>query len=433
VSTHPPIHPLTHSLTHSLTHLPTYPPSHPCSAVDDFTAEQDTDLSFRKGDTVVVARRIDEAWLEGTHASSGHMDVKMFPKDFVELLPPPPELNTPWARATDVFAAESSDELSISPGDVIYLVERPADEWLVGVCCGVKGMFPEGFVTVEVALPGDLAKASSSVEPTTTSTTPASATTAPAARRRSSGSTEVPAEVTDLASPLPPLPQHDGEDETNPLPTEKSTPVAKQSKPTPLATTPVVAAKPKPPVLAKPGKPPPPVAKRPSGGDASLSTSFDYSGEQAYDHPSTAVRDGFAVDGRDLTDRGTQQANRASLLPGGSVKSPSPTKPKPPRAAPPKPAARPPPKAEACSGGERVPPPKPAKPSRPGSAARSAVGANSDGNAGRDDKQHALQPPLPSRRASVSLRAKGGPPSRPLTMVDQIPDEVAGEGEVRVR
>ena len=50
------------------------------------------------------------------------------------------------------FTAESPDELSISPGDVISLVSRDG-EWLRGKLGGKEGIFPDSFVEVKVDLP----------------------------------------------------------------------------------------------------------------------------------------------------------------------------------------------------------------------------------------------------------------------------------------
>ena len=50
------------------------------------------------------------------------------------------------------FTAESPDELSISPGDVISLVSRDG-EWLRGKLSGKEGIFPDSFVEVRVDLP----------------------------------------------------------------------------------------------------------------------------------------------------------------------------------------------------------------------------------------------------------------------------------------
>ena len=51
------------------------------------------------------------------------------------------------------FKAGSSDELSLSVGDVVELTARVGSEWLRGRLGGREGMFPAQFVEIKEDLP----------------------------------------------------------------------------------------------------------------------------------------------------------------------------------------------------------------------------------------------------------------------------------------
>jgi len=55
----------------------------PAKAVYDFKAQTSKELSFKKGDTVYILRKIDQNWYEGEH----HGRVGIFPISYVEVSP----------------------------------------------------------------------------------------------------------------------------------------------------------------------------------------------------------------------------------------------------------------------------------------------------------------------------------------------------------
>ncbi|ELW47046.1 Sorbin and SH3 domain-containing protein 2 [Tupaia chinensis] len=87
----------------------------PAKAVYDFKAQTSKELSFKKGDTVYILRKIDQNWYEGEH----HGRVGIFPISYVE-------------------------------GDRIILLKRVDQNWYEGKIPGTnrQGIFPVSYVEV---------------------------------------------------------------------------------------------------------------------------------------------------------------------------------------------------------------------------------------------------------------------------------------------
>ncbi|XP_052800094.1 dynamin-binding protein-like isoform X2 [Mya arenaria] len=117
------------------------------AAVENFPAQQDGDLEFRKGDIIVGLNPIDDSWWQGQikHTTG------MFPVTHVMEL----ELSgllqqrsksvhsaeTLFAQALVDSVAQLDEELSFQAGDIITVTEVVDEDWYVGQCRGRSGMF----------------------------------------------------------------------------------------------------------------------------------------------------------------------------------------------------------------------------------------------------------------------------------------------------
>ncbi|XP_021120685.1 sorbin and SH3 domain-containing protein 2 isoform X7 [Heterocephalus glaber] len=130
----------------------------PAKAVYDFKAQTSKELSFKKGDTVYILRKIDQNWYEGEHYGR----VGIFPISYVEKLTPPekaqPARPPPPAQPGEIgeaiakynFNADTNVELSLRKGDKIILLKRVDQNWYEGKIPGTnrQGIFPVSYVEV---------------------------------------------------------------------------------------------------------------------------------------------------------------------------------------------------------------------------------------------------------------------------------------------
>ncbi|XP_047571165.1 sorbin and SH3 domain-containing protein 2 isoform X3 [Lutra lutra] len=130
----------------------------PAKAVYDFKAQTSKELSFKKGDTVYILRKIDQNWYEGEH----HGRVGIFPISYVEKLIPPekaqPARPPPPAQPGEIgealakynFSADTNVELSLRKGDRVILLKRVDQNWYEGRIPGTsrQGIFPVSYVEV---------------------------------------------------------------------------------------------------------------------------------------------------------------------------------------------------------------------------------------------------------------------------------------------
>ncbi|XP_058882548.1 sorbin and SH3 domain-containing protein 1 isoform X9 [Acipenser ruthenus] len=129
----------------------------PARAKFDFKAQTLKELPFQKGDIVYICRQIDQNWYEGEH----HGTVGIFPRTYVELLPPtekaqpkkvPPVqvLEYGEALARFNFTGDTVVEMSFRKGERITLIRRVDENWYEGKISGTsrQGIFPVTYIEV---------------------------------------------------------------------------------------------------------------------------------------------------------------------------------------------------------------------------------------------------------------------------------------------
>uniref|UniRef100_A0A8D0LA32 SH3 domain containing 19 n=1 Tax=Sphenodon punctatus TaxID=8508 RepID=A0A8D0LA32_SPHPU len=111
-----------------------------CEALHDFTAETSEDLSFKKGECILILERLDSDWYRGR--LNGREGI--FPVAFVQTS----SGIKGKAKALYDFHSESEDELSFRAGDIITELESVDEDWISGELQGKSGIFPKNFVQV---------------------------------------------------------------------------------------------------------------------------------------------------------------------------------------------------------------------------------------------------------------------------------------------
>ncbi|ELW50427.1 SH3 domain-containing protein 19 [Tupaia chinensis] len=119
-----------------------------CEALHSFTAETSDDLSFKRGDRVLILERLDSDWYRGRlHDREG-----IFPAVFVRPCPAEAKstsvlaLKGRKAKALYDFRGENEDELSFKAGDVLSELESVDDDWMRGQLMGRSGIFPRNYI-----------------------------------------------------------------------------------------------------------------------------------------------------------------------------------------------------------------------------------------------------------------------------------------------
>uniref|UniRef100_A0A3Q3DTP6 SH3 domain-containing protein n=1 Tax=Hippocampus comes TaxID=109280 RepID=A0A3Q3DTP6_HIPCM len=109
-------------------------------AQHDFDANAEDELSFKRGDCILVTRHVDAEW------SCGRLNGKegIFPKVFVESR----TAGEMKGRAMYEFISDCDEELSLQVGDIITNLESINDEWFLGDLRGKRALVPKNYVQV---------------------------------------------------------------------------------------------------------------------------------------------------------------------------------------------------------------------------------------------------------------------------------------------
>ncbi|XP_040482289.1 SH3 domain-containing protein 19 isoform X3 [Ursus maritimus] len=119
-----------------------------CEALHSFTAETSDDLSFKRGDRILILEHVDSDWYKGRLRDREGI----FPAVFVRPCPAEAKsmsalaLKGKKAKALYDFHGENEDELSFKAGDIITELESVDDDWMSGELMGKSGIFPKNYV-----------------------------------------------------------------------------------------------------------------------------------------------------------------------------------------------------------------------------------------------------------------------------------------------
>ncbi|ANZ75183.1 BA75_02214T0 [Komagataella pastoris] len=129
------------------------------TALYDYTAEEDNEISITEGELIVEIEKVDEEWWIGVNSkgekglfvASYVKEVSVVPSAKKPVPPPPaPRSQSPKRKIVvaeyDYDAAEDN-ELTFKEGDKIEVLDQPDDDWWLGQVGGQKGLFPSNYVS----------------------------------------------------------------------------------------------------------------------------------------------------------------------------------------------------------------------------------------------------------------------------------------------
>lgn len=117
---------------------------HRAVALHSFQAQSNRELPFKKGETFLVQRRINDDWLEGEHQGV----TGIFPANHVELFPIESSGDETQGEAIVKFdfIPQKTFELQLRKGDKVTLLRRLNDNWYEGRLKNLEGIFPATYV-----------------------------------------------------------------------------------------------------------------------------------------------------------------------------------------------------------------------------------------------------------------------------------------------
>ncbi|XP_047470548.1 E3 ubiquitin-protein ligase SH3RF3-like isoform X4 [Penaeus chinensis] len=122
----------------------------PCAkALYNYERKEARDLSFKKGDVIILRKKIDANWYQGELGGQ----IGFFPASYVQVITPLPS-HIPQCKALYDFKMTNDEErdcLTFSKGDIITVLRRVDENWAEGKLNSRIGIFPLSFVDLNSA------------------------------------------------------------------------------------------------------------------------------------------------------------------------------------------------------------------------------------------------------------------------------------------
>merc|ERR1712106_122381 len=124
-----------------------------------FQAQNNRELSFKKGDIIYIKKQVDANWYEGERNAM----MGIFPTTYVEIVPSDAVVTTltrkeknydGQAKARFNFTAQTPMELSLIKGEIVTLTRRIDKNWFEGKIGSRKGIIPVSYVDI-LSEPGE--------------------------------------------------------------------------------------------------------------------------------------------------------------------------------------------------------------------------------------------------------------------------------------
>lgn len=186
-------------------------PQMPCAkALYSYDAKDPGDLAFRKGDIIVLRKRVDQNWFHGELGGKQGF----VPASYVQVVVPLPS-HIPQCKALYDFRMGDNDEkdcLTFLKGDVITVIRRVDENWAEGKLGDRIGIFPISFVEMNAAgkalmkLSNNVQVGPSRVAPPTPNSEAPSQTVIPAGSTPSAGESQSSTASPASSSPSPGTP-----------------------------------------------------------------------------------------------------------------------------------------------------------------------------------------------------------------------------------
>ncbi|KAL7302889.1 hypothetical protein TKK_0004118 [Trichogramma kaykai] len=131
-------------------------------AIYDYVSKVAGDLSFKKGDIVILRKKIDNNWYFG-ECGPNH---GVFPLSYVQVMTPLPP-HVPQCKALYDFRMNNDEEdgcLTFNKGEIISVIRRVDENWAEGKLLDRIGIFPLAFVEMN-SVARALMKLSTNVQP----------------------------------------------------------------------------------------------------------------------------------------------------------------------------------------------------------------------------------------------------------------------------